>query len=977
MIGTKRFWFILLICLVCTGSVWGQRGIRKEQWYTPLGQYIELHPSFSNVSTGRVEVKSASVGGSMVILNLNTNGLNVPYREEMVKDIYAYASSLLPEGMQEYKIAIRVDGQNIEDLIPEAYKGKHYRSSRQKWGEKAVRKTEYPLVRKTGTPYAITAGLQGRHIAVWQSHGRYFDTQKNEWKWQRPLVFGTTEDLFTQSYIVPYVVPMLEKAGAVVLLPRERDLNREEYIIDNDASVLTKGVYAERNARVKWEEGQESGFAYTSARLRDNENPFSQGSYRQIESRTKGELSRATWIPEITKEAEYAVYVSYKSLPNSVEDAHYSVYHAGGVSTFVVNQTMGGGTWIYLGTFLFKPEKKGVDQNFITLTNESATAGKIVTADAVKIGGGMGHVERGYPQVVGRGRRKRTIPATYSVSGMPRYAESARYWMQWAGVPDSIYNGSKSSNDYVDDYRSRGQWVNYLMGGLPTTSYSGGLNIPIDLSFALHSDAGVRDGEETFGVLGIYNSQHEEGRYPNGISRSAARDLTDIVQTTIMEDLRRTYRKDWVRRGMWDKNYSEATWQHAPSLLLEMISHQNRADMQYGLDPDFRFTYSRAIYKGILKFLSYEFGQKYVVQPLPPTGVAVEPWGQDSVVLTWSPRHDPLEPSASPHHYMVYTRKNNGGFDNGLIVADSILFLPVEKNSIYSFKITGVNDGGESFPSEIVSAGISIQAHGDVLVVNGFDRVSAPSLFGEYDSGVPYLKDISAVDHVAGNSFDYPYTHGKALMASGCSFFSSSVSRVEKEPEMLKRYAVVDLVLGKQRSTVIGTPSYGKMKYKSMSPDLQFAVESYLMGGGRLILTAAHLVSDLSTPVHSLPDSYDRNFLNTVLNLASPDSVQTVPVNGQMMIRDLTNPKEAGNYYSVQVHSFPNPNHYHIDKVDALWPHNQKDVRMFIATHDGTPMGITMKSPYHIVLSSIPFETISSEEDRAWIMNIFLRVLRE
>ncbi|MDO4790547.1 MAG: xanthan lyase [Porphyromonas sp.] len=977
MIYAKRFWLILLACFACTWSVWGQRGAKKEQWYTPLGQYIEFHPSFSNLSTARVEVKSASVGGSTVILNLNANGLNIPYREEMVEDIYAYANSLLPMDMQGYKVVIRVEGQNIEDLIPEIYKGKTFRSSRQKWGERAVKKTQYPLVKKLGMPYAVTSGLQGRHIALWQSHGRYFDTQKNEWKWQRPLVFGTTEDLFTQSYIVPYVVPMLENAGAVVLLPRERDMNKEEYIIDNDASRLNRGVYTERNAKVKWQEGAESGFAYTSSRLRDNENPFTHGSYRQIESRTKGELSRATWIPEIKKEGEYAVYVSYKSLPNSVEDAHYSVYHAGGVSTYVVNQTMGGGTWIYLGTFRFKPEKEGVPQNFVTLTNESATSGKVITADAVKIGGGMGHVERGYPQVVGRGRRKRTIPATYSISGMPRYAEGARYWMQWAGVPDSIYNGSKSANDYVDDYRSRGQWVNYLMGGLPTTSYSGGLNIPIDLSFALHSDAGMRDGEETFGVLGIYNSKQEDGRYYNGISRTAARDLTDIVQTTIMEDLRRIYRKDWVRRGMWDRNYSEATWQHVPSLLLEMISHQNRADMQYGLDPDFRFNYSRAIYKGILKFLSHEFGQKYVVQPLPPNKIAVEPWGQDSVVLTWSPQLDPLEPSATPHHYMVYTRKNDGGFDNGLIVADSMIFLPVEKNNIYSFKVTGVNDGGESFPSEVVSAGVSIQTHSEVLVVNGFDRVSAPSLFGEYDPGMPYIKDISAVEHVAGNSFDYPYTHGKALMASGCSFYSSSVARVEKEPEMLKRYTVVDLVLGKQRSTVVGTPSYGKMKYKSMSSDLQFAVESYLMNGGRLILTGAHLVSDLSTPLHSLPNTYDRKFLNGVLNLASPDSVQTVPVEGQMMIRDLTNPKEAANYYNVRVHSYPNPDHYYINSVDALWPNSQENVRMFIATNEGVPLGLSLKSPYRIVVSSIPFETIYSEEDRAWVMNIFLRVLRE
>ena len=26
------------------------------------------------------------------------------------------------------------------------------------------------------------------------------------------------------------------------------------------------------------------------------------------------------------------------------------------------------------------------------------------------------------------------------ISGYPRYTEGARYWLQWAGVPDSVYN---------------------------------------------------------------------------------------------------------------------------------------------------------------------------------------------------------------------------------------------------------------------------------------------------------------------------------------------------------------------------------------------------------------------------------------------------------------------------------------------------------------------------------------------------------
>ena len=56
-------------------------------------------------------------------------------------------------------------------------------------------------------------------------------------------------------------------------------------------------------------------------------------------------------VPDIPEAGEYAVYVSYQTLPGSVSDAKYLVFHNGGVAEFKVNQQIGGGTWVYLGTF--------------------------------------------------------------------------------------------------------------------------------------------------------------------------------------------------------------------------------------------------------------------------------------------------------------------------------------------------------------------------------------------------------------------------------------------------------------------------------------------------------------------------------------------------------------------------------------------------------------------------------------------------
>ena len=106
---------------------------------------------------------------------------------------------------------------------------------------------------------------------------------------------------------------------------------------------------------------------------------------------------------------------------------------------------------------------------------------------------------------------------------------------------------------------------------------------------------------------------------------------------------------------------------------------------------------------------------------------------------------DELEPSADAEYYIVYTRKDDGGFDNGQKVTATTIKLKQTPGHIYSYKVTAVNKGGESFPSEILSSSKAKDERGKVLVVNGFDRVSAPisfqgdSIAGFYnnlDSGV-------------------------------------------------------------------------------------------------------------------------------------------------------------------------------------------------------------------------------------------------
>ena len=87
---------------------------------------------------------------------------------------------------------------------------------------------------------------------------------------------------------------------------------------------------------------------------------------------------------------------------------------------------MGGGTWVYVGRYFFNAGES--EKNCVVLSNLSAHNG-VVSADAVRFGGGMGNISRG------EGNEGEPL-----ISRLPRYLEGARYSTQWYGIPYSFYS---------------------------------------------------------------------------------------------------------------------------------------------------------------------------------------------------------------------------------------------------------------------------------------------------------------------------------------------------------------------------------------------------------------------------------------------------------------------------------------------------------------------------------------------------------
>ena len=761
-----------------------------------LSDSLSLYAN-SKAEVGKVTVKSVRTKSRTARIYTCKTLSSLSLSPAELQDLRRRVSNLV-FGSANGDIQIYSDGYELGELVTMRYKT----------GIRAHVPASVPqLVKNADLPYKCPDGLDGRHIALWGSHGWYYNNRSDRWLWQRARLWTTVEDLFTSSYTMPYLVPMLENAGATVIQPRERDTQTAMVIIDSTAM-------------------------------------------REQDGKTVAE----TIVPA---EGEYAVYIRYNRHTGSPRTA-LDIEHLDQTTRYTVNMQMGAGTWVYVGKHAFSP----LQAARITVGTPRENIA------AIRLGGGMD-----------------------SASNVPRYAVGATQYLHFAGIPDSILDYTQGDNTYTNDYACRGQWVNYLLGGSQLAPKDAGLGIPIDLCMGIHSDAGTRNGDSIVGTLLIYYDRDDSKSrtLPLGDSRLHCRYLGDYVQTQVVEDLRALYAPNWNRRGLRNAGYAEARQPRVPTILLEMLSHQNLNDMRLGLDPKVKFAVSRAVYKGVLKYLAASRGEDYTVQPLPVQAPAVR-LANDSILLSWQPAADPLEPTATPKYYIVYTRRTRtqngqtiaGDWDNGTRVTANRYTFVANRGIRYDFRIVAGNRGGISLPSETLCAYLAPKSNGTVMIINNFSRVAAPDFFVDslYAGIVPNSfavqdgRDISFVGEqydclrssqwqsddrcgwgasyadrqfmlTAGNTRDYPLMHGRVLAEMGYSYCSASAAAIT-DTAALRGYNVVDLICGKQRTelrqtSMADTPD---TLYEMFPAGLRAALVDYARRGGRLLMSGMYLGSE-------------------------------------------------------------------------------------------------------------------------------------
>ena len=296
---------------------------------------------------------------------------------------------------------------------------------------------------------------------------------------------------------------------------------------------------------------------------------------------------------------------------------------------------------------------------------------------------------------------------------------------------------------------------------------------------------------------------------------------------------------------------------------------------------------------------------------------------------------------------------------------------------MYSFKVTAVNRGGESFPSEILSAYQAKKSKGTVLIVNGFDRLSGPTTVESpflqgfdlnADPGIPYLHtpafcgaqlsfDRSRIGRetkdglgysgselegmlIAGNTFDYPFIHGKAIQAAGgYSFVSCSDEAVKHGFVRLTDYPITDWISGADR--------------RPFSHTLQQMLTAYCQGGGNLMLSGSYIGSSMNSPTAL-------RFTETVLKYSFGGSMSN---------------SASGEIYGADtrfcIPRTVNEQTYAVPAPECLTP-AAPAYSAFIYSPDNYSAGIAYQGNYRTFVLGFPFESIQGVKERARVMSAIL-----
>jgi hypothetical protein len=215
---------------------------------------------------------------------------------------------------------------------------------------------------------------------------------------------------------------------------------------------------------------------------------------------------------------------------------------------------------------------------------------------------------------------------------------------------------------------------------------------------------------------------------------------------------------------------------------------------------------------------------------------------------------------------------------------------------------------------------------------------------------------------VAGNNFDYPYIHGKAIMEAGHSFYSVSDEYFCSGNFSPSTWKNVDLIFGKEKSTRF-IKDTSVIDFRIYTPGFMKKIDELAESGANIFMSGSYLGSDLI--LHG--DSTAIKFAGKTLHF-SPRTGHAVKT-GQVYSTDYVGSSFAGefDFYTNNSESM-----YSVEAPDAIEPFGKGAVCSFRYAENNSAAGVLYRGKYRTVILGFPFETIINEQQRNFLMRQIL-----
>ena len=203
----------------------------------------------------------------------------------------------------------------------------------------------------------------------------------------------------------------------------------------------------------------------------------------------------------------------------------------------------------------------------------------------------------------------------------------------------------------------------------------------------------------------------------------------------------------------------------------------------------------------------------------------------------------------------------------------------------------------------------------------------------------------------AGNSFDYPAVHGRALLDLGYSFCSMSRSAFEKAPA--EPYFALDVICGKQVSTLVGNARKGA-KYQVFPAAFRKALSASASAGCNILISGAYIATDAWDELYPIGDkAYQEEAQSFVRNkLGFRWETSRGSVNGKVSFN--------GSNYSF-AHEL-NEDSYCVEMAGAIKAANS-DGKTIARYTNRTSAGVYAPfDDYKVVAWSFPLEILESKD---------------